>query len=80
MKNEGNGPESKKNAMNTVIYNIPTVSCGHCKMNIEREVGKLSGVVSVNVDSKKAIIKYHSHATKTEIETLLIDIGYPPQK
>ena len=79
MKNEGKGPESKKNAMNTVIYNIPTVSCGHCKMNIEREVGKLSGVVSVNVDSKKAIIKYHSPATKTEIETLLIEIGYPPK-
>ena len=81
MKNEGNGPESKKNAMNTVTYNIPTVSCGHCKMNIEREVGKLSGVasVTVDVDAKKAVIKYGSPATKAEIETLLIEIGYPPK-
>ena len=67
--------------MNTVTYNIPKVSCGHCKMNIEREVGKLSGVASVTVDvgAKKAIIKYDSPATKAEIEELLIEMGYPPE-
>ena len=67
--------------MNTVTYNIPTMSCGHCKMNIEREVGKISGVVSVTVDldAKKAIIKYDSPATEAEIETLLIENGYPPE-
>lgn len=66
--------------MKTVTYNIPKVSCGHCKMNIEREVGKLSGVVSVTVDveAKNAIIKYDSPATEAEIETLLIESGYPP--
>jgi copper chaperone len=81
VKSEGSGPEIKENVMNTVTYNIPRVSCGHCKMNIEREVGKLHGVVSVtvDVDTKKAIIKYDSPATKTEIETLLIEIGYPPE-
>jgi len=68
--------------MNTVTYNIPKVSCGHCKMNIEREVGKLSGVASVIVDvtAKKAIIKYDPPTTKDAIETLLIEIGYPPEK
>ena len=67
--------------MKTVTYNIPRVSCGHCKMNIEREVGKLPGVASVTVDvaAKMAIIKYDSPTTKTEIETLLIEIGYPPE-
>jgi len=67
--------------MNTVTYTIPRISCGHCKMNIERELGKLSGVASITVDvnSKKAIIKYESPATEAEIETLLIEIGYPPE-
>ena len=67
--------------MNTVTYNISKISCGHCKMNIEREVGKLSGVasVTVDVDAKKAIIKYDSPATKTAIETLLIEMGYTPE-
>jgi copper chaperone CopZ len=81
VKNEGRGPESKENAVNIVTYNVPNVSCGHCKMNIEREIGKLSGVASITVDvnSKKAIIKYESPATEAEIETLLIEIGYPPE-
>ena len=67
--------------MNTITYNILTVNCGHCKMNIEREVGKLSGVTSVTVDveAKKAIIKYNSPTTKIEIEKLLIEMGYPPK-
>ena len=35
--------------MNTLTYNIPNVNCGHCKMMIERKVGGLMGVTSVNV-------------------------------
>ena len=68
--------------MNTITYNIPNVNCGHCKMNIEREIGKISGVTSVSVDvkAKKAIIKYGSPATEAKIETLLIENGYPPEK
>ncbi|MFC2069349.1 heavy-metal-associated domain-containing protein [Chloroflexota bacterium] len=59
-------------------YNIPNVSCDHCKAIIEHEVGKLSGVVSVNVDvdSKQAVIKLISTPTNTEIEALLTRIGY----
>ena len=63
-------------------YNIPTVSCGHCKTTIEHEIGKLSGVVSANVDvdSRQATIKLAPPpATKAEIEVLLAKIGYPPK-
>ncbi len=65
--------------MTTITYNIPAVSCGHCKMTIEREVGKLPGVSSVNVDvrSKQAIIKLVIPVTGSEIESLLAEIGYP---
>jgi len=62
-------------------YNIPNVSCGHCKTTIEHEVGKLSGVASVNVDvnSRQATIKLAPPpSTKAEIEALLANIGYPP--
>ena len=51
-------------------------------MTIKHEVGKLSGVasVNVNVDSKQAIIKLDPPpATKAEIEALLAEIGYPPE-
>ena len=64
-----------------LTYNIPAVSCGHCKATIEREVGKLSGVASVNVDidSRQAVIKIISPPTNTEIEALLTRIGYSPK-
>ena len=67
--------------MTTLTYSIPAVNCGHCKMTIERRVGALPGVasVSVDVDSKQAVILFESPATKAEIEALLAEIGYPPQ-
>jgi copper chaperone len=73
--------QSKNNGRTTLTYNIPSVHCGHCKSTIEREVGKLAGVasVSVDVDTKQAVIIFDSPATKAEIEALLADIGYPPE-
>lgn len=67
--------------MTTLTYNIPNVNCGHCKMMIERKVGELAGVASVDVsvDAKQAVIQFGSPATEAEIESLLAEIGYPPQ-
>lgn len=36
--------------MSTVTFNVPGVSCGHCRSAIEREVATVSGVDSVEVD------------------------------
>ena len=67
--------------MTALTYNIPNVNCGHCKMMIERKVGELFGVASVgvDVDTKQAVIKFDSPATEAEIESLLAEIGYPPE-
>ena len=72
-----NGEDNNLTVLN---YNIPTVSCGHCKATIEHEIGKLAGVASVDVDvdSKQAIIKLDPPpVTKAKIEALLAEIGYP---
>ncbi len=34
----------------TITLNVPGMTCGHCKAAIEREVGKVPGVASVEVD------------------------------
>lgn len=34
----------------TAIYNVPGVSCAHCKRAIEGEVSQVEGVESVDVD------------------------------
>ena len=67
--------------MNTLNYTIPSVSCAHCKMTIEREIGDLPGVASVNVniDTQQAVIEFDLPATKDEIESILAEIGYPAE-
>ena len=83
MMGHGHTPQSQseENTMATLTYNIPAISCRHCKMRIESKVGKLSGVgsVSVDVDAKQAVIKFTTPATEAEIEALLVEIGYPPE-
>ena len=61
---------------------VPNISCGHCVMTIEREVGELSGVVSVkaNESTRQVTVEWNDSATNWEaIEELLIEINYPPQ-
>ena len=72
--------QNEPDNLNTLTFHVPAVNCAHCKMKIEQEVGALSGVASVDVDvdARQAVIKLISAPTKTEIETLLTEIGYPP--
>ena len=74
-------PNSDDSNLVTLNYNIPAVSCGHCKATVEQEVGRLPGVASVNVDvdTRQAVIKLISPPTNAEIEALLIKIGYAPE-
>ena len=36
--------------MTTTIYQVPGMTCGHCKASIEGEVGKVAGVSAILVD------------------------------
>ncbi len=36
--------------MTTLTYNVPDISCNHCKQAIETEVAQVQGVQSVEVD------------------------------
>ncbi|MGB3713338.1 MAG: cation transporter [Candidatus Promineifilaceae bacterium] len=74
-------PQRKETSMTTRTYNIPTVTCNHCKMTVEQKVGELAGVASVRVDveAKQAAIKFVPPSTETEIEELLAEIGYSPE-
>ena len=65
--------------MNTVTYNIPNISCGHCVHTIKMEVGDLPGVeaVDANVETKIATITFGDPATEDSIKSLLTEINYP---
>jgi copper chaperone len=71
----------KERKMTTKTVTVPNISCGHCVMTIEREVGELAGVASVKAeqDSKQVTVSWDPDATDwTAIEDLLKEINYPP--
>lgn len=63
------------------IVTAPDISCGHCVRTIEREVGEIDGVTSVQADetSKRVVVTWQEPTTDwPEIQALLEEIGYPP--
>lgn len=68
--------------MATRTFKVPNISCGHCVMTIQREVGELAGVVSVKAeaDSKTVIVEWNEPDTNWDgIRALLEEINYPPE-
>lgn len=68
--------------MTTKTFVVPNISCGHCTSTIELELGDLSGVTSVNAEqeSKKVTVTWEDPATWDSINSLLVEINYPPQQ
>ena len=67
--------------MSSKTVNVPNISCGHCVMTIEREVGELKGVSSVDADqtSRNVTISWDPDATDWDaIEALMNEINYAP--
>lgn len=65
--------------MATVIYDVPTISCNHCKHTIETELSELQGVKSVNADvpGQRVVVVFEAPADKDKIKSLLAEINYP---
>jgi copper chaperone len=62
-----------------VVLNVPSVSCNHCKMAIEKAVGAMGGVgeVAVDVAEKTVTIDFDADAVTLEsIEETVADEGY----
>ena len=67
--------------MTTKTVDVPGISCGHCVMTIEREVGELEGVGSVKAeqDSKRVTISWDPETTDwVVIEETMNEINFPP--
>ena len=68
--------------METKTVTIPSISCGHCKMTIERELAELDGVETVDVDvaRRTATVSWQEPVTWPVIEETLAEIGYQPEE
>lgn len=66
--------------METKTVTAQDISCDHCKMTIEKSVGGLQGVKSVNVavDPKQVTVQYDPDTISwDQIAATLDDEGYP---
>ena len=65
--------------MNTNQMSIPAISCGHCKLTVEREVSELAGITkaTVDVELKQLTVEFETPATLVQVQGLLQEIGYP---
>ncbi len=69
--------------MSTKTFRVPNISCGHCVMTIERELGDLEGIVSARADeqSRRVTVEWEESSLDWEqIEALLREIQYPPEQ
>ena len=65
--------------MTSTTYKIPNISCNHCVMTIEFELGEIPGIeiVKANAETKTAEVVYKDPATEDLIINLLAKIDYP---
>jgi len=62
--------------MSTVVYEVPGISCGHCKAAIEGEVGKVEGVVAVEVSIADKTVTVSGSATDEALRAAIDEAGY----
>ncbi len=60
----------------TRTFNVPGISCGHCKAAIEEEVGQLDDVAEVVVDIDLRTVTITGDAEDATIAATLEEIGY----
>jgi copper chaperone len=62
--------------MTTRTYDVPGISCGHCKSAIEAEVGKLDHVSRVEVDIDARRVRVEGEATEADVTAAIDEAGY----
>jgi copper chaperone len=64
--------ENKSSNPATTVFTIGGMSCNHCKMSVEKAIGGVAGVESVNVDlpGGKAYVtgEFDSYAVKAAVK------------
>ncbi len=65
--------------MTDVQFNVPDMSCGHCKAAVEGELNKLSGVERSNADFEKGTVEVtydESQVDTRQLKKAIEDAGY----
>ena len=57
-------------------YQVPDISCDHCKNAIEGEVGTVDGVETVHVDVEQRRVTVEGAASDEAIHAAIEEAGY----
>gem|GEM_PF-125707 len=68
---------NQSNGVTSVKYNVPDMSCGHCKASIEKAIETLDPAASVVVDLEAKTIDVSTRKPPTVVLATLADIGFP---
>ena len=60
-------------------FQVPDISCDHCKRAIESDLGDLEGVDSVSVDVDAKVVEVEGTASDEAITAALVEAGYTPR-
>ena len=65
--------------MESKIFSIPNISCGHCVARIKKELGDIEGVREIEGDPevKKITVAWDAPATLEKIKSRLKKVNYP---
>jgi copper chaperone len=48
--------DDERMTMDTMTFTVPGMTCGHCEAAVKSEIGKVAGVVSVEVDLASKVV------------------------
>lgn len=60
----------------TLELHVPDISCGHCKMRIEKAVGVLPGVEAVEVNVERKTVHVKGDVQRAVVERVIRELGY----
>jgi copper chaperone len=66
--------------MSQAIFNVPSISCGHCVRTIRAALGEVAGVnqVNVDIDTKQVTVVYDATVVnEAQMTDVLAEADYP---
>jgi len=57
-------------------FDVPDMSCGHCKMRIEKKMNESGKVKNLNIDLQSKKVSLDSDLTEAELVKLFDEAGY----
>lgn len=58
------------------VFEVPGISCGHCRMAIETQVAGVPGVDRVTVDVERKLVEIEGNAGSPDVVAAINEAGY----